>query len=46
MNRIVGFVKLLRPINGLMMGLAVIVGGSLALAEPFSTTIAFKLLLG
>jgi geranylgeranylglycerol-phosphate geranylgeranyltransferase len=46
MSKITGFVRLLRPINGLMMGLAVIVGASLALAEPFSTTIAPNLLLG
>jgi geranylgeranylglycerol-phosphate geranylgeranyltransferase len=46
MSRILGFIRLLRPINGLMMGLAVIVGASLALAESFSITIAFNLLLG
>jgi geranylgeranylglycerol-phosphate geranylgeranyltransferase len=46
MNKVVGFIRLLRPINGLMMGLAVIVGASLALAEPFSTAIALKLLFG
>ena len=46
MSRIYGFIRLVRPVNGLMMGLAVLVGASLALAEPFSTTVAFKLLLG
>ncbi|MCW4021007.1 MAG: geranylgeranylglycerol-phosphate geranylgeranyltransferase [Candidatus Bathyarchaeota archaeon] len=46
MNRIVGFVRLMRPVNGLMMGLAVIVGASLVLAEPLSVDIGFKLLLG
>jgi geranylgeranylglycerol-phosphate geranylgeranyltransferase len=46
MSKIVGFIRLLRPINGLMMGLAVIVGASLAMAEPFTTTVALNLLLG
>jgi geranylgeranylglycerol-phosphate geranylgeranyltransferase len=46
MSRVVGFIRLLRPINGLMMGLAVIVGASLALAETFSTNVALTLLLG
>jgi geranylgeranylglycerol-phosphate geranylgeranyltransferase len=45
MSRVVGFIRLLRPINGLMTGLAVIVGASLALTE-FSTTVALNLFLG
>ncbi len=46
MSRAFGFVRLLRPVNGLMMGLAVVVGASLALAEPFSTAVALNLMLG
>lgn len=46
MNRVAGFVRLVRPVNGLMMGFAVIIGASLVLAEPFSVNIVFKLLLG
>jgi geranylgeranylglycerol-phosphate geranylgeranyltransferase len=46
MSRITGFIRLIRPVNGLMMGLAVLVGASLALAEPFSTALALKLFLG
>jgi geranylgeranylglycerol-phosphate geranylgeranyltransferase len=46
MSRINGFIRLTRPVNGLMMGLAVLIGTSLALAEPFSTTLALKLFLG
>ncbi len=46
MSRVEGFIRLIRPINGLMMGLAVIVGASLALAETFSINVALNLLLG
>jgi len=46
MNRIAGFIKLVRPINGLMMGFAVIVGASLVLEEPLTAEIMFRLLLG
>jgi geranylgeranylglycerol-phosphate geranylgeranyltransferase len=46
MSRINGFIRLIRPVNGLMMGLAVLVGAFLALAEPFSTALALKLFLG
>jgi len=46
MERAVGFVRLVRPVNGLMMGFAVIVGASLVLAEPLSAAIALKLFLG
>ncbi len=46
MSRAAGLIRLLRPINGLMMGLAVVVGASLALAEPFSANVALNLLFG
>jgi geranylgeranylglycerol-phosphate geranylgeranyltransferase len=46
MNRVTGFVRLIRPVNGLMIGFAVIVGASLVLAKPLSVNIAFRLLLG
>ncbi|RJS75380.1 hypothetical protein CW712_04630 [Candidatus Bathyarchaeota archaeon] len=46
MSRILGFIKLIRPVNGLMMGVAVIVGASLVLANQFSTEAALNLLLG
>jgi geranylgeranylglycerol-phosphate geranylgeranyltransferase len=46
MSRINGFIRLVRPVNGLMISLAVLVGASLALAEPFSAAVALKLLLG
>ncbi|MEM2888076.1 MAG: UbiA family prenyltransferase [Candidatus Bathyarchaeia archaeon] len=46
MGKATGFIKLLRPINGLMMGIAVLVGASLALLRPFSIDVAGNLLLG
>jgi len=46
LSRVVGFIRLLRPINGLMMGFAVIVGASLALAGTFSTNVTLNFLLG
>jgi len=46
MERAVGFVRLVRPVNGLMMGFAVIVGASLVLAEPLSAAITLRLFLG
>ncbi|MBS7615450.1 UbiA family prenyltransferase [Candidatus Bathyarchaeota archaeon] len=46
MGKAAGFIKLLRPINGLMMGVAVLVGASLALMRPFSIDVAVSLLLG
>jgi len=46
MNRTVGFLRLIRPVNGLMMGFAVIVGAWLALGGQLSTPITFRLLLG
>jgi geranylgeranylglycerol-phosphate geranylgeranyltransferase len=46
MGRIAGFFGLIRPVNGLMMGLAVIVGASLVLAEPLTTELGVSLLLG
>jgi geranylgeranylglycerol-phosphate geranylgeranyltransferase len=46
MNKIAGFVRLIRPANGLMMGVAVVVGASLVLAEPLSEHIITRLLLG
>jgi len=46
MSKAAGLIKLLRPINGLMMSLAVLVGASLALMRPFSVDVAVNLLLG
>ncbi len=46
MSRAAGFIRLLRPVNDLMMGLAVVVGASLALAEPFSANVTLNLVLG
>ncbi len=46
LNKFIGLIRLIRPINGLMMGVAVIVGASLALAEPFSSEVALDLFLG
>jgi geranylgeranylglycerol-phosphate geranylgeranyltransferase len=46
MNKIEGFVRLVRPVNGLMMGFAVVVGASLVLAEPVSEDVIVRLLLG
>jgi len=46
MERVAGFVRLVRPVNGLMMGFAVIVGASLVLTEPLSMVLALRLLLG
>ena len=46
MGRAIGFIRLMRPINCLMMGFAVIVGASLVIAEPYQTQIALKLILG
>ncbi len=46
MSRAFGFIRLIRPVNGLMMGFAVIVGASLVLAEPISPELALKLLFG
>lgn len=46
MGKAAGFIRLLRPINSLMMGLAVVVGAYLALAEPLSVDVALNLLLG
>ena len=44
MGRLVGFVRMIRPVNCLMMGFAVLVGASLA--EAGSSMVASKLLLG
>jgi geranylgeranylglycerol-phosphate geranylgeranyltransferase len=46
MSRAAGFIRLLRPVNGSMMGLAVVVGASLTLAEPLSENVALNLALG
>jgi len=46
MSRTVGFIRLIRPVNGLMMGFAVVVGAWLVLAEQISPELALKLLLG
>jgi geranylgeranylglycerol-phosphate geranylgeranyltransferase len=46
MKRIFGFIKLIRPINGLMMGFAVLVGASFVLTESFSINLTLNLFLG
>ena len=46
MRRAAGFLRLVRPVNGLMMGFAVIVGASLVLAEPLKVELGTSLLLG
>jgi len=46
MNRAVGFVRLIRPVNCLMMGFAVIVGASLVMSDPLSAGIMLWLILG
>jgi len=45
-QRILGFIKIIRPINGFMMSLAVFVGAWLALSDQYSSTILHKILLG
>jgi len=45
-QRILGFIKIIRPINGFMMSLAVFVGAWLTLSDPYSSTILHKILLG
>ena len=37
MNKLGGFIKLMRPVNCVMMGFAVLVGAVLAVAPQFST---------
>jgi geranylgeranylglycerol-phosphate geranylgeranyltransferase len=46
MKRIFGFIKLIRPINGLLMGFAVLVGASFVLTESFSINLTLNLFLG
>ena len=46
MIKVAGFVKLVRPVNCLMMGFAVIVGASLVLAEPVTFELGVSLILG
>ena len=46
MSRAAGFFRLVRPVNGLMMGFAVIVGASLVLAEPVTFELGVSLMLG
>jgi len=46
MRRAAGFFRLVRPVNGLMMGFAVIVGASLVLAEPVTLELGISLMLG
>jgi len=46
MRRVAGFLRLVRPVNGLMMGFAVIVGASLVLAEPVTFELRVSLILG
>ena len=46
MGRAAGFFRLVRPVNGLMMGVAVIVGASLVLGEPLTAELGKGLFLG
>lgn len=46
MSRTLGYIRLVRPVNGLMMGFAVIVGASSVLANPLSIEIALNLFFG
>jgi geranylgeranylglycerol-phosphate geranylgeranyltransferase len=46
MKKIVGFIKLLRPANCLMMGFGVIVGASLIDTASYFSVVSLKLLLG
>lgn len=46
MRRIFALIRLLRPLNGLMMGVAVVIGALLALAETISKQIGLNLVLG
>jgi len=45
-RKIIGFIRIIRPINGLMMSLGVFVGAWLTLYGPFSPNILQKILLG
>lgn len=45
-RRILGFIRIIRPVNGLMMSLAVFVGAWLSLNVPLSPHLLQKLLLG
>jgi len=45
-RKILGFIKIIRPINGFMMSLAVFIGAWLALTESSSPEILQKILLG
>ena len=45
-RKAIGFIRVIRPVNGLMMSLAVLVGAWITLAEPVSPDMLFKVLLG
>jgi len=46
MGRLIGFVRMIRPVNCLMMGFAVLVGASLVGADAGSSMVASRLMLG
>lgn len=45
-RRILGFIRIIRPINGFMMSLAVFIGAWLTIKDPLSPTVLHKILLG
>jgi len=45
-RKILGFIRIIRPINGLMMSLAVFIGAWLTIKDPLSPTVLHKILLG
>jgi len=46
MEKVLGFIKLIRPVNCLMMSFAVLVGASFSLTEANISSLMLKLLLG
>src|SRR5665647_634584 len=46
MNKLGGFIRLIRPVNCIMMGFAVLVGAVLAAAPQFSTVNWLNILFG
>ena len=45
-RRILGFIRIIRPINGFMMSLAVFIGAWLTINDPLSPAVLHKILLG